>query len=122
MKRPYLGVWVAEDKVDAGDGAHIGNVAKDGAAAAIGLKPGDVITKINDATITSWTELQATVSSYNAGDKINITYKRNGKEYTATATLTAKSGTFDEIATNTVGEKLGADLVTIDKNKLCSTK
>ncbi|HRF19246.1 MAG TPA: PDZ domain-containing protein, partial [Chitinophagaceae bacterium] len=115
VKRPYLGVWVAEDKVDAGDGAHIGNVAKDGAAAAIGLKPGDIVTKINDATITSWTELQATVSSYNAGDKINITYKRNGKEYTATATLTAKSGTFDEIATNTVGEKLGADLVTIDK-------
>lgn len=117
VKRPYLGVWVAEDKVDAGDGAHIGNVAKDGAAAAIGLKSGDVITRINDATITSWTELQATVSSYNAGDKINITYKRNGKEYTATATLTAKSGTFDEIATNTVGEKLGADLVTIDKKQ-----
>jgi len=117
VKRPYLGVWVAEDKIDAGDGAHIGNVAKDGAAAAIGLKPGDIITKINDATITSWTELQATVSSYNAGEKINITYKRNGKEYTATATLTAKSGTFDEIASNTVGEKLGADLVTIDKKQ-----
>ncbi|HEX4876203.1 MAG TPA: trypsin-like peptidase domain-containing protein [Chitinophagaceae bacterium] len=117
VKRPYLGVWVAEDKVDAAGGAHIGNVAKDGAAAAIGLKPGDIIIKINDAVINTWNELQATVSSYNAGDKINITYKRNGKEYTATATLTAKSGTYDEIASTTIGDKLGAELVTIDKKQ-----
>ena len=115
VKRPYLGVSVAEDKLDAGDGAHIGNVAKDGAAATIGLKPGDVITKINDGTISSWTELQATVSSYNAGEKINITYKRAGKEYTAAATLTAKSGTYDQIATTGVNDKLGADLETLDK-------
>ncbi len=117
VKRPYLGVSVAEDKIDAGDGAHIGNVAKDGAANDIGLKPGDIITKINDAAINSWTELQATVSSYNAGDKINITYKRNGKEYTAVATLSAKSGTYDQIASNTIGEKLGAELENLDKKR-----
>jgi serine protease Do len=117
VKRPYLGIQVAEDKFDAGDGAHIGNVAKDGAAATINLKPGDIITKINDAVISSWTELQATISSYNTGDKINITYKRNGKEYTATATLTGKSGTYDQLASSSIAEKLGADLVTIDKKQ-----
>jgi len=117
VKRPYLGIQVAQDKFDAGDGAHVGTVAKDGAAAAIGLKQGDIITKINDAPINSWTELQATVSSYNAGEKINVTYKRNGKEYTVAATLTAKTGTYDQIASSTVGEKLGADLETLDKKK-----
>ena len=115
VKRPYLGISVDEDKFDAGDGAHIGNVAKDGAAANIGLKPGDIITKINDAPINSWTELQATVSSYNAGEKINITYKRDNKEYTTAATLTGKSGTYDQIASIGVGDKLGADLETLDK-------
>src|SRR6187402_1404951 len=29
VRRPYLGIQVAEDKFDAGDGAHIGQVAKD---------------------------------------------------------------------------------------------
>lgn len=117
VKRPYLGIQVAEDKYDAGDGAHVGSVARDGAAAIIGLQKGDIITKVNNAPINSWTELQATVSSYNTGEKINITYKRNGKEYTTAATLTSKTGTYDQIASTSVGEKLGADLETLDKKK-----
>ncbi len=36
VKRPYLGVQVDQEKLDAGDGAYIGSVAKDGAAANIG--------------------------------------------------------------------------------------
>lgn len=115
VKRPYLGVSVDQDKFDAGDGAHIGYVAKDGAAAGSGLKAGDVITKINDVPVNSWTELQATVSSYNAGEKINITYKRGGNENTTAVTLSSKSGTYDAISSN-IGEKLGADLVTVSKN------
>ncbi|MBL7732769.1 MAG: trypsin-like peptidase domain-containing protein [Chitinophagaceae bacterium] len=114
VKRPYLGIQVAEDKFDAGDGAHIGTVAKDGAAAGIGLKPGDVITKINDAPISSWTELQATISSYNAGEKINITYRRNGEEKTTSAVLSANTGTYEKIASG-FNDKLGADLETLDK-------
>lgn len=118
VKRPYLGVSVEEDKFDAADGAHVGNIAKDGGAASAGLKPGDVITKINDVPINSWTELLGTVNSYNAGDKINIAYKRNGKEYTTTATLTNKAGTYDEVAASSnISDKLGADLETLDKQK-----
>ncbi|MEK7225665.1 MAG: trypsin-like peptidase domain-containing protein, partial [Bacteroidota bacterium] len=47
VKRPYLGVQVHEERYDAGDGAHVGSVAKDGAAAEIGLQRGDIITKVN---------------------------------------------------------------------------
>jgi serine protease Do len=117
VKRPYLGIQVAEDKFDAGDGAHIGSVAKDGAAATIGLQKGDIITKINDVPINSWTELQATISSYNSGDKINVTYKRNGKDQTSSAVLTAKTGTYDQVASSTIGDKLGAELETLDPKK-----
>ena len=115
VKRPYLGISAQQDKFDAGDGAYIGEVAKDGAAASTGLKKGDVITKINDVPINSWSELQATVSSYNTGEKINITYRRDGKEYTTSAVLTARTGTYQQTAIAGVGEKLGADLQTIDK-------
>ena len=117
VKRPYLGISVAPDKIDAGDGAHVGMVAKDGAAGEIGIKAGDIVTKINDIPINSWTELQATVSSYNSGEKIKITYKRDGKENTAFATLTSKTGTYDKIATVGIGEILGAALETVEKKK-----
>jgi Do/DeqQ family serine protease len=114
VKKPYLGVSVNEEKFDAGDGAHVGSVAKDGAAAAIGLQKGDVIIKVNDVPVNSWTELQATISSYNSGEKVNITYKRGDKEYTKAATLTAKSGTYDAVSSN-IGDKLGAELETVSK-------
>ncbi len=117
VKRPYLGVKVAADKFDAGDGAHIGEVGKDGAAAQIGLKKGDIITRINDVPVNSWTELQGTVASYNTGDKIKITYKRDGQENTATATLTTKTGTYEDVATTGINEKLGAELQTLDPKK-----
>ncbi len=118
VKRPYLGVKVDEDKLDAGDGAHIGSVAKDGAAAEIGLQKGDVITKVNDASISSWNELQATISSYNSGEKINVTYRRNGAEKTASVILTNKTGTYEQLSSAaTMGEKLGAELETISKEK-----
>ena len=54
VKRPYLGISADQDKMEAGDGAHIGEVAKDGAAAYSDLKRGDVITKIKDVPINSW--------------------------------------------------------------------
>lgn len=118
VKRPYLGIKVAEDNYDSGDGAHIGEVAKDGAAASTGLKKGDVITRINDVPINSWNELQGVVASYNAGDKLNITYRRDGKEYSTVAVLTNKTGTYDQVVASTaISGKLGADLETIDSKK-----
>jgi serine protease Do len=117
VKKPYLGVSVDPTKVDAGDGAYIGTVPKDGAAANIGLKKGDVITGVNDISVNSWTELQGTIASYNVGDKVKITYRRDGKDYSTVATLSAKTGTYDELATSGVNAALGAELTTLDKKK-----
>jgi len=117
VKRPYLGIQVEESKFEAGDGAHIGSVAKDGAAANIGLKKGDIITGINDISVNSWTELQGTIASYNAGDRVKISYKRDGKDFSTSATLSTKTGTYDEIASTGLNSALGADLQNLDKKK-----
>ena len=117
VKRPYLGISVAEEKFDAGDGAHIGMVAPDGAAAEIGLKKGDIVTKINDVNINSWTELQGTVASYNAGDKVKITYLRNGKEQSGSATLKSKVGSYEEVAKADINAKMGAELESLSAAK-----
>lgn len=118
VKRPYLGIQAAEDKFDAGDGAHIGSTAKDGAAAEAGLKGGDIITKINDVPINSWTELLGSVASYNVGDKLKINYKRDGKDQVTTATLKTKPAAFDDLAkAGSAGssfERLGATLKNVD--------
>lgn len=115
VRKPYLGVSVDEDKFNASDGAYIGSVAPDGAAAAAKLQKGDVITRINDANINSWNELQAAIASYNAGDKVTITYKRNGRELQTSATLLEKQGQFENLASSSLGEKLGAELENLDK-------
>ncbi|MCW3117618.1 MAG: serine protease [Chitinophagaceae bacterium] len=115
VKRPYLGIQAAQDKFDAGDGAHIGSLAKDGAAAEAGLKPGDIITKINDVPINSWTELQGTVTSNNVGEKMKIAYKRDGKDLVTTATLKTMPAAFEEVAKVNVSDKLGATIQTLDE-------
>ncbi len=117
VQRAYLGIQPLEDRFYAGDGAYIGLVAKDGAAATAGLRKGDVVLKIEDQNINSWTELQGTVASYKVGDKINITYRRDGKEYTTVATLKNKVGSYDEIARVNIGEKLGATLETVSAER-----
>lgn len=115
VKRPYLGIMSDAKNMNSTDGAYVGNVAPDGAAAKAGIKKGDIVKKINDVAISSWSELQGTVASLNAGDKVTITYKREGKEYTATAILKADQGTYQNLAASNLGELLGAELEEADK-------
>lgn len=118
VKRPYLGLQAAPDKFDSGDGAHIGSTAKDGAAAEAGLKSGDIITKINDVPINSWTELQGSIASYNVGDKVKIAYKRDGKEQVTTATLKTIPTAYENITSapaESILDRLGATLKNVDE-------
>lgn len=53
-----------------------------------GLKTGDVITKINSSKVKNIAYLKYLLYKYNPGDTVNITYNREGKEYTTKVTLT----------------------------------
>ena len=68
-------------------GALLSEVTEDGPADKAGLKAGDVITKINTIEIRDPRHLTMTVSQLAPGTKITVTYLRNGKTATATATL-----------------------------------
>ena len=115
VKRPYLGIMSDNKNFNSTDGAYVGTVAPDGAAAAAGIKKGDIIKKINNVPISSWSELQGTVASLNAGDKVTIQFKRDGKDMTTTATLKADQGSYANVAANSLGELLGAELENADK-------
>jgi putative serine protease PepD len=68
-------------------GASVQSVTGGGAAAAAGLKKGDVITKFNGVQITGSTDLTAQVRYLAAGASAKLTYLRDGKSVDVTVTL-----------------------------------
>ncbi|MFG2557326.1 S1C family serine protease [Streptomyces sp. NPDC048496] len=67
-------------------------VSPDGPAARAGLKAGDVITKFNDSVIDSGPTLIGEIWTHKPGDKVTLTYKRDGKVSTAEVTLGQRKG------------------------------
>ncbi|SDK55034.1 putative serine protease PepD [Actinopolyspora mzabensis] len=74
------------------NGGLVMEVPSGGPAAEAGVKSGDVITKVNDRTITSGDELIAAIRSYAPGDTVTltITNKQGGNKHTVEATLTGQ--------------------------------
>jgi S1-C subfamily serine protease len=125
-KRAYLGVMYAndqlsdEDKAKAGikdgDGVYVMDVAQNSAAAEAGIQKGDFITKINGTTISTGTQMIEKIATMRPGDKVNITYQRNGVDKNATVTLKGESGTYASIKEQAV-EQLGASFENVDRQK-----
>ncbi|ORT60303.1 trypsin-like peptidase domain-containing protein [Streptomyces sp. CB03238] len=68
-------------------GVAIVEVAREGAAADAGLRAGDIITKLDDAAITTMTSLLEALASLKPGDEVTVTYTRGGRPATARVTL-----------------------------------
>lgn len=74
------------------EGARIERVTENSAAAKAGLKPGDVITKVNDKKVFDHEQLSEAIDDFKPEEKVTITYKRAGKENKTTATLGKRTG------------------------------
>jgi serine protease Do len=83
--RAMLGV--ATEKKDGVNGAKVTQVTKGSAAEKMGLKAGDVITKVDDEEITDASSLMNVIGGHDAGDKVTVTFMRDGKEQKATGEL-----------------------------------
>lgn len=126
VQRAYIGIQYPRENITdeqkkelgtgyrEGEGVYVLDVPADGAAAAAGLKKGDIVTKLNGVTISGGPELQEQVARYKPGDKITLNYKRDGKDYTASLTLKNKAGNTEVVKITGIIEKLGAELVAID--------
>ncbi|WP_436785865.1 S1C family serine protease [Yinghuangia sp. YIM S10712] len=99
-KPVYAQVGVIPDPEYSGVGARIRQssvqgqppITPNGPADQAGLKAGDIITKLNDHTITAYEDLFSEIWSHKPGEKVKITYLRDGKEATTEVTLGQRQG------------------------------
>jgi putative serine protease PepD len=85
VEHPYLGVFVQAPANRTG--AEVGRVQSGSPAAGAGLKAGDVITAFAGQTIQSPDDLTAAVATKAPGDKVAVTYIRNGTTKTTQVTI-----------------------------------
>ncbi|WP_460623067.1 Do family serine endopeptidase [Hymenobacter tenuis] len=131
VQRALLGVQIrevdaqlaSEKKLSSLNGVYVMGAGKNSSAADAGLQEGDIITEINGVKVNTSSQLQEQVARFRPGDKIKVTYLRDSKERTATATLRNSTGTTDiireEVASTLKYE--GATLVPVtrqEQNKL----
>ncbi|WP_328340785.1 S1C family serine protease [Streptomyces violaceus] len=99
-KPVYAKIGASVSLDDSSDGAQITDQGAGGAApvepggpaAKAGLKPGDVITKLDDRVIDSGPTLIGEIWTHKPGDKVTITYERGGKQQTVDVTLGSRTG------------------------------
>ena len=83
--KPYLGVTLANvteaeaQKYGMSVGAYVNSVEEGSCAEKAGLVQGDIITALDDTTVTSYSDLKSLLNEHKAGDTITLTLDRNGK-------------------------------------------
>lgn len=124
VQRAYLGIEYAPESVTEeqrkeqgikdGEGVYVMVVRQDGAAYAAGIQKGDFITKVDKVSVYSGADMVGQIATYRPGDKITISYVRDGKERTTNLTFRNSAGN-TEIVKTSVLDKLGATLETVSK-------
>ncbi len=100
VQRAYLGVKVTDVTPDlvkkynlsTYQGVLVVSVAKNGAAKAAGIQPGDVITAVDGYQVTDVPELLEKIGQHRPGDKVNISVIRGNKQLNFEVTLRNKEG------------------------------
>jgi serine protease Do len=103
VQRGYLGISMAPEGLDDEKKKELGidndvagilvmSVDPNGAAGEGGLQKGDVIIKINDEEVNADARLAELIATQKPGDKVKITFLRNGAEQNTEVVLKDKLG------------------------------
>jgi serine protease Do len=125
-QRGYLGVvihpldpdFAKEKNIGTINGVYVDSLSQGSAAAAAGVKAGDVITKVNGQGISTSSDLLTIVGSHRPGDRLTLTLLRDGSERDLAVTLKNRAGNTDSIkksAPTAILETLGAEFETLSK-------
>ena len=105
VQRGYIGIYpvelnstiAKEKKVNVGQGIYIEKVSEGGAAAAAGLKKGDVITKMEGQPLNSDAQMREVIGRRRPGDVVVVTINRDGSERDVKVQLRNRNGNSDVI-------------------------
>jgi S1-C subfamily serine protease len=102
VQRGLLGVQIQDVSPELADylgkkfpveqGVYVGGVNENSAGKAAGLKEGDIIVALDGKPVNTVANLQEFVARKRPGDKVEVSYLRDGKTLKATATLKNFSG------------------------------
>jgi S1-C subfamily serine protease len=85
IKRPYVGVETAN--ATTGTGASIRKVVPGGPADDAGLRPADVITRVDDKAVDKSADVSLAISDHKPGDSVGVRIRRGDSERTITVKL-----------------------------------
>lgn len=122
VQRAVLGVQIADitdelakDKnIQTLNGVYVDKVYELSAAAVAGIKEGDIITKVNNNTVKTVSELQEQIGRHRPGDAITITIIRDKQTYTLEVKLKNRQGTTEVIKKDAELASLGATFAVIN--------
>lgn len=98
----FLGVYLADGE----GGAAVTDTIEDTAAASAGMKAGDVITSVNNQSVSGSNDLVETLRSFREGDSITLTIRRGGSAMNKTVTLGSRPASLDQTASSMPMEEI----------------
>lgn len=125
VQRGFLGVTIQDVNAQLAENKQLGvtrgvlvqTVNEQSAAQEAGIKSDDVILKVNDAKVSTGSELQEQIGRHRPGDIVYLTILRKGDEKVIPVTLKNKSGNTATVtkSNRTATEMLGADMEEITR-------
>lgn len=95
--KAFLGVTIAEKNDDSDvEGVVIKSVFENSSAENMGLKAGDIITKINGDDVNTFTDLVDALGKTEPGDKVKISYSREGSQKKSSGEMKSRLDTRGE--------------------------
>jgi serine protease Do len=128
VQRAYIGVSIMdmdqslakEVGMDRIRGVYVRGLTDDGAAAASGMREGDVILKVGSMDVNNVPALQEQVGKFRPGNNVAVTVWRDGGERTMDVKLRGKDGTtnISLVKATDASTVLGADIRTATAEEL----
>jgi len=125
VQRGYLGVAIRsvdgnlakEEGLDVTEGVYVDSVLTKSSAEIAGIKQGDIILKVDGATVKSSPELQELIAIHRPGDEVKLTIDRRGTTKILSAILKNREGSSEMVvkSDNKALTILGADFEALDK-------